>query len=78
MEVLGYNNCAILFRRGEEGIVGINKCDSQQNFNVSTSSKFKWNVNYRDVLTAGALVNISSSTYNFAVPARTARMWLPE
>ena len=78
MEVLAYNNCAILFRRGEKGIVGINKCDSQQNFNVNTNSKFKWYRNYRDVLTAGALVYISSSTYNFTVPARNARMWLPE
>ena len=78
MEVVGYNNCAILFRRGEQGIVGINKCDTQQAFNVNTNARFKWFVNYRDVLTAGALVYITSGTYNFTIPARTARMWLPE
>lgn len=78
MEVLAYNNCAILFRRGEQGIVGINKCDSQQNFSVNTNGRFKWNVNYRDVLTANALVYITGNSYTFALPARTARMWLPE
>ncbi|WP_049631315.1 alpha-amylase family protein [Cellvibrio sp. pealriver] len=78
MEVLAHNSCAILFRRGEEGVVGINKCGSQQNFSVNTNSRFKWYRNYRDVLTNGNLVYINSSSYIFALPARTARMWLPE
>lgn len=78
MEVLAHNSCAILFRRGEEGIVGINKCGSQQNFTVNTNGRFKWYRNYRDVLTNNALVYISSSSYTFALPSRTARMWLPE
>ena len=78
MEVLAHNSCAILFRRGEEGVVGINKCGSQQNFSVNTNSRFKWYRNYRDVLTNGNLVYINSSSYTFALPARTARMWLPE
>ena len=67
-----------LFRRGEEGMVGINKCTSQQNFSVNTNNRFKWYRNYRDVLTNNALVYINSSSYTFALPARTARMWLPE
>lgn len=78
MEVVAHNSCAILFRRGEEGIVGINKCGSQQNFTVNTNNRFKWFRNYRDVLTNNALVYINSGSYNFVLPARTARMWLPE
>lgn len=78
MEVLAHNSCAILFRRGEEGVVGINKCGSQQNFSVNTNNRFKWYRNYRDVLTNNALVYINSSNYTFALPSRTARMWLPE
>ena len=78
MEVLAHNSCAILFRRGEEGVVGINKCGSQQNFSVNTNNRFKWYRNYRDVLTNGNLVYINSSNYTFALPAREARMWLPE
>ncbi len=78
MEVLASNSCAILFRRGEEGVVGINKCTSDQNFSVSTNNRFKWNRNYRDVLSGGALVYITTSNYTFSIPARQARMWLPE
>jgi alpha-amylase len=78
MEVLAANSCAILFRRGEEGIVGINKCGNQENFSVNTNSRFKWYRNYRDILTNGALVYINSSNYTFSLPARGARLWLPE
>lgn len=78
MEVLAHNSCAILFRRGEEGVVGINKCSNQQNFSVNTNYRFKWNRNYRDLLTNSNLVYITSSSYTFGLPGRTARMWLPE
>lgn len=78
MEVVAHNSCAILFRRGEEGIVGINKCTNQQNFSVNTNNRFKWNRNYRDVLTGNNVIKITSSSFNFALPGREARMWLPE
>jgi alpha-amylase len=75
MEMLAWNDCAILFRRGQEGIVGINKCGSTQSFNISTHNRFYWYRNYRDVLSAGNLVYISGGSYNFSLPARQARMW---
>lgn len=75
MEMLAWNDCAILFRRGQEGVVGINKCGSTQSFNVSTHSRFYWYRNYRDVLSGGNLVYISGGSYNFSLPARQARMW---
>ncbi|GAA0547376.1 alpha-amylase family protein [Rheinheimera aquimaris] len=75
MEMLAWNDCAILFRRGQEGIVGINKCSSTQSFNVSTHNRFYWYRNYRDVLSGNNLVYISGGSFNFSLPARQARMW---
>ena len=75
MEMLAWNDCAILFRRSQEGIVGINKCGSSQSFNISTHNRFYWYRNYRDVLSGGNLVYINGGSYNFSLPARQARMW---
>lgn len=77
-EVLASNDCALLFRRGQEGVVGINKCGYTVNFTVSTSEKFYWNRNYRDTITNSNVIKISGSPFQFSLPARTARMWLPE
>ena len=75
MEMLAWNDCAILFRRGQEGIVGINKCGSTQSFNINTHNRFYWYRNYRDVLSGNNLVYISGGSFNFSLPARQARMW---
>ena len=75
MEMLAWNDCAILFRRGQEGVVGINKCGSSQNFNVNTNGRFYWYRNYRDALSGANLVYISGGNYTFSIPARQARMW---
>ena len=75
MEMLAWNDCAILFRRGQEGVVGINKCSSNQSFNINTNGRFYWYRNYRDVLSGGNLVYINGGSYNFSIPARQARMW---
>ena len=75
MEMLAWNDCAILFRRGQEGIVGINKCGGSQSFSVNTNGRFYWYRNYRDVLTGSNLVYINGGNYHFSIPARTARMW---
>ncbi|WP_018607691.1 alpha-amylase family glycosyl hydrolase [Uliginosibacterium gangwonense] len=77
-EVLASNDCALLFRRGKEGVAGINKCGYTVDFNVNTNEKFYWYRNYRDTLSNGNIVNISSSYYQFSLPGRTARMWLPD
>ena len=75
MEMLAWNDCVILFRRGQEGIVGINKCSGSQSFSVNTHGRFYWYRNYRDVLTGGNLVYINGGNYHFSIPARGARMW---
>jgi alpha-amylase len=75
MEVLASNNCAILFRRAEDGIVGINKCGNTQYFNVSTHSRFKWYRHYRDVNSGNNEIYITSGSYTFALPARNWKMW---
>jgi len=77
MQVLSYSDCHILFRRGNRGIVGINKCGSTVNTTINMSnSVLWWNTNYTDTLGSGSVVRISSASYTFALPARKARMWL--
>lgn len=76
MQVLSHGACHIVFRRGDLGIVGINKCGSAVNATVNMSgSVLRWNTNYTDALGSGSVVNIQSSSYTFALPARAARMW---
>ena len=77
MQVLSHGQCHLLFRRGSRGIVGINKCGSAVNVNVSTSnSVLWWNVNYTDALGSGSVVRITAANHAFTLPARGARMWL--
>lgn len=76
MQVLSHGACHLLFRRGDLGIVGINKCGSTVNATVDmNNSVLRWYVNYTDVLGSGSVVNIGSASYTFALPARQARMW---
>lgn len=77
MQVLSYSDCHLLFRRGNRGIVGINKCGSTVNTTVNmNNSVLWWNTVYRDVLDSNSVVNIGSSNYTFSLPARRARMWM--
>jgi len=77
MQVLSFSDCHILFRRGNRGIVGINKCATVVNSNINMNgSVLWWNTNYTDTLGSGNVVRISSGSYNFSLPARGARMWL--
>ena len=76
MQVLSSGNCHIVFRRGDLGIVGINQCGGVVNASVNMSGSVTWwNTNYTDVLGSGSVLRVSSSTYTFSLPARTARMW---
>ncbi len=77
MQVLSHGQCHLVFRRGNQGIVGINKCGSTVNATVNmNNSVLWWNTNYTDTLGSGNVVRISSGSYTFALPARGARMWL--
>jgi alpha-amylase len=76
MQVLSYSDCHLIFRRGNRGIVGINKCGTTVNASVGMSgSVLWWNTDYRDVLSTN-IVRITSSNYTFSLPPRGARMWL--
>ena len=77
MQVLSHGQCHIIFRRGSLGIVGINKCGSTVNASVNmNNSVLWWYANYTDTTGSGNVVRISSGNYTFALPARSARMWL--
>ena len=78
MEVLFADECSLLWRREEDGIVAINKCGEPRPITVDTSFKFKWNHPYRDALTDEPLFEITGSNYTFNIPGRTARMWYAE
>lgn len=76
MQVLANGACHLIFRRGNQGIVGINKCGSAVNASVNmNNSVLWWRVNYTDVLGSGSIVNIQNGNYTFNLPARSARMW---
>jgi len=76
MQVLSWGDCHLVFRRGNRGVVGINKCGSTVNATVGMSnSVLWWNTDYRDVLT-GNITRITSASHTFSLPARTARMWM--
>ncbi len=78
MEVVAADACTLLWRRGEEGIIAINKCVQEQAVTVDTRFRFKWNHPYRDSLTDSLLPEIKGPSYTFKLPARTARMWIAE
>jgi alpha-amylase len=76
MQVLSHGACHLLFRRGSLGIVGINKCGNTVNAKVDMNrSVLWWNTNYVDALNSGNVVRISSGSYTFSLPPRSAGMW---
>jgi alpha-amylase len=78
MEVLFADDCALLWRREEDGIVGINKCGLDKNITVNTRGKFRWNRTYRDSLDAANTLRITSESFTFNIPSRDARLWYVE
>jgi alpha-amylase len=75
-QVLSHGSCHLIFRRGNVGIVGINKCGNTVSASINTNnSVLWWNANYTDQLGSGSVVNISGGSYTFTLPARSARMW---
>lgn len=78
MEILSADECALLWRRGEDGIVGINKCGDERSLTVDTRFKLKWNYPYTDILTGNLLPEIQGPNYTFKLPARSASMWYAE
>ncbi len=76
-QVLSAGDCHLIFRRGNLGIVAINKCGNSVSVPVAmNNSVLWWNTDYRDVLDGTNVVRITSGTYTFNLPPRRARMWL--
>ncbi len=76
-QVLSAGDCHLIFRRGDLGIVAINKCGNSVSVPVNmNNSVLWWNTDYRDALDSTNVVRITSGTYTFNLPPRRARMWL--
>ncbi|WP_156170534.1 alpha-amylase family protein [Luteimonas sp. FCS-9] len=76
MQVLSYGACHLLLRRGDAGIVGINKCGTPVEATVSMDgSVLHWHEPYTDVLDTGNTIVIDRAAYTFRLPPRQARMW---
>lgn len=73
MQVLATSNCVILFRRGDKGLVGINKCGNAESHSVNVSGLNLGN--YNEQLT-GTNLSINAAQQTISVPARSVRMWL--
>lgn len=79
MRVLSHSDCHLLFRRGDRGLVGINKCGGSVDAWVDMAgSATWWYANYRDVLDPSSVVNVQSRWHRFVLPPRQARLWLRE
>ncbi|WP_440904439.1 carbohydrate-binding module family 20 domain-containing protein [Catenovulum sp. SX2] len=73
MEVLSSDGCVIYFRRGDSGLVGINKCGNAVTHTLNTTGL---NVGtYTDQI-SGSTLTISGASQGVTIPARSARMWL--
>ncbi|WP_288742249.1 alpha-amylase family protein [uncultured Rheinheimera sp.] len=78
MQVLGHGQCFLLFKRDKKGIVGINKCDTPQEYWVDTyANELNWYVNYTDVI-SGNSFQVNTQWLKVTIPARSARMWLQQ
>lgn len=82
MEVLAASACALVWRRGDEGIVAINKCT--QAMELGVASRIRWRRSYRDVLSGHRLAPTPGLDaadqwrLQLRLPGRTARLWLAE
>ncbi|MBE9013454.1 alpha amylase C-terminal domain-containing protein [Pseudanabaenaceae cyanobacterium LEGE 13415] len=74
MHILFENDVVLIFRRGDKGIVAINKSSENQWAEFST-----WGLQnpgkYRDLIHPHE-INLSGNTFSLWIPPRTAQMWL--
>ncbi|MBD1855128.1 MULTISPECIES: alpha-amylase family glycosyl hydrolase [Leptolyngbya] len=74
MHILYESDVLLVFRRGEQGMVAINKSGTEQRVNLST-----WGLKnpgqYRELI-QGQTMTLSGNQFSLSVPARSAQMWL--
>lgn len=73
-EVLHADDCSIIFRRGKQGLVGINKCGQEKTVDINTHDRFLWFRNYVDTF-SNEQFNITNGNLTVRIPSRSARMW---
>lgn len=73
-ETVYSDDCVLVFRRGKEGVVGINKCGDERWIELPTEEKYYWFRDYRDTFT-GEVFQITSSSQWVRIPGRDSRMW---
>jgi len=78
MEMLHSDDCVLLWRRREDGIAAINKCDIDKEIQIGTRDKFKWYVMCHEVFTDDDRLRITGEYYRFLIPKRDARKWYAE
>ncbi|PAJ76302.1 alpha-amylase [Pseudoalteromonas sp. NBT06-2] len=79
MQVIAFSDCILLFKRDHAGIVGINKCNNDQDVWVDTAThNLYWYRNYRDVLNTSDVQYVKTQWHKFTIPSRNAKMWLME
>jgi alpha-amylase len=75
MQVLSAGHCHLLFRRGQRGIVGVNKCAEPVAATFALAgSGLSGSQRFREVLAGGSLV-LGSGTQAVKLPPRAARIW---
>lgn len=75
MTLVSHGDCFLLFRRGVQGIVGINKCDTPQEIEIDLS-KHPLRFQYKDVLHAEGDVLFLKEKKSLILPPRSAKMWV--
>jgi len=76
MQVLYSDQCLLVFKRGKEGLVGINKCGEERAHTIDTyQHEFNWYQEYKDTLSNASEV-VSSRYHTLTIPAQTARMFM--
>jgi alpha-amylase len=77
MQIIGHGDCFLLFKRDDKGVVGINKCGSNQEYWVDTDVyKLQRNKNYRNVFDGNDVEVIKTQWHRFVIPARQSKLWL--
>lgn len=76
MQVVYSDQCMLVFKRGKQGLVGINKCGEERAYTIDTyQHEFNWYLEYKDTLSNASEV-VSSRYHTLSIPAQTARMFM--
>lgn len=75
MAMIAQSPCYLLFRRGDRGLVGINKCAEAQRIEVDVARHaLRSPARFEDVLSTHAIA-VDGSVLQVELPPRSARLW---